>query len=463
MNPLRSQPDSLSGAPPTADQRPHRLPMFHRFRLAGGLKVVLAENHVVPLVQLHAALPAGAHFDPEGLEGTASLLASALKEGTVRRGAEQINEAAADLGADILTRAEWDMSSVVFELMSSDLPFAVELILEMLAAPALPHKAVEGLQRRQLSRLAQQASQPAEVADNLFARAVYGDTRYGLPLLGTQTGLQRIDRETLFDFHRAHFGTPGMVIVVAGSFRPEELLRFIESSGDGCLRSAPPAPPAIETPALEQMRVWLTDMPRAVQTEVRIGHVGVTRGHPEFASLQVMSAVLGRRLKRRLREELGYTYHVRCRFISRNCAAPFSIAAGVGNEHVGAAVREVIYEMERLQREAVPEAELTAAQNHLTGVYLRALQPSHNLIAQLKLLAAHDLPDDHFALYLQSLRDADAAQVMRLARQHLHPRRMAVAAAGPATSLRQQLVSCGELVELEPAGTLRTMKGTRPC
>jgi predicted Zn-dependent peptidase len=463
MNPLMSQTDSLSLAPPTADTRPHRLPLFQRLQLAGGLKVVLAENHLVPLVQLHATVPAGAHLDPAGLEGTASLLASALKEGTLRHGAEHLNEAAAELGADILTRADWDMSSVVFELMSSDIPFAVEMLFEMLASPALPHKAVEGLRRRHLSRLAQQTSAPAEAANDLFARAIYGETRYGLPLLGSPAGLQRIDRETLLDFHRAHFGTPSMVVVVAGSFRPKELLRLIESSAAGCLRGEPPAPPAIEPPTLEQTQVWLTDMPRAAQTELRIGHVGVPRGHPEFAPLQVMSAVLGRRLKRRLREELGYIYHLRCRFVSRNCAGPFAIAAGVGNEHVGAVVREVVYEMERLQREPVPKAELDAAQNHLTGVYLRSFQPGHDLIAQLKLLAAQNLPDDHFALYLQSLRDADAAQVIRLARRYLHPHRLVVAATGPAASLRQQLARCGDLIEIETDRTLRTMKGTRPC
>ncbi len=448
MNPLMSPPDSFITAPPQAEA--HRLPTFQRLRLAGGLKVLLAENHVVPLVQLHAAVPAGALFDPAGLEGTASLLASALKEGTERRGAERINEAAEDLGADILTRADWEMGSVVIELMSSDLPFAVEMLFEMLASPALPRKAVEGLRRRHLSRLDQQTSQPSEAANDLFARAVYGETRYGLPLLGAPSGLRRIDRETLLDFHHAHFGLRGMVVVAAGSFRPEELLRLIESASGGCPRGEPPTPPAVEPSPLAQTRVWLKDAPRAAQTEVRLGHVGVPRGHPEFASLQVMSAILGRRLKRKLRDELGYTYHLRCRFVSRHCAGPFAIAAGVGNEHVGAAVREVVGEMERLQQEPVCGAELTAAQNYLTGVYLRSFQPGHDLIAQLKLLAAQDLPDDHFARYLQSLRDADAAHVTRLAQSYLHPRLLAVAAVGPAASLRRQLAGCGELVELEP-------------
>jgi zinc protease len=454
MKPMTFQSDFLSVAPPAAEIHLPRLPSFCRLRLAEGLTVVMTENHTIPLVQLHAAVPAGAHFDPPGREGSASLLASALKEGTESRSAEQIYQAAEDLGADVLTWADWDMSSVVIELLSSDLTFAIELLFEMLGSPALPGKAVEGLQRRQLSRLTQQSFDPVEIANYWFTRAVYGETHYGHSLLGSRAGLQRINRETLFDFHRAHFGLPGMVLVASGSFSSEEFALSVEAASSGCLRREPPAPPSIEPPPLRSVEVYLLDMPSATQTEVRLGHLGVPRAHLEFALLQVLSAILGRRLKHKLREECGYTYDLRSRFVSRNCAGPFAITAGVSNEHVGMVVREIVREMERLQREPVSEGELHDAQNYLTGVYLRSFQPGHKLVAQLKLLAAQNLPDDHFARYLEQLRDANTWDITRLAQRYLHPQRMIVVAAGPAISLRQQLVDCGELIEIVPEGSV---------
>ena len=439
------------GAPPGT----YRLPNFVRPRLGGGLKAVLAENHTVPLVQLHAAVPAGVRFEPRGGEGLAALTVSALREGTRRRSAEEISEAAEELGADIMTHADWDGSSVVVELLSSDLRFGVELLFEMLAAPSFTAAALDTLRRRQLSRLRQQSSAPGEIADRWFAHALYGETAYGRPLHGCRAALHGIDREAVVRFHRAHFGLPGVVVVAAGSFRAEQLAQLLESNAAAFPRPTSPVPHTPHAtssnapPAVSHTRAFVLDLPHAAQTELRAGHVGVARGHAEFAALQLLSAVLGRRLKRRLREERGYTYHLRCRFISRSCAGPFVVSAGVGNDHVGETAREIVGEMERLQQQPVPASELDAARNYLTGVYLRSFQPGHDLVTQLKLLAVHDLADDYFASYLRSLAEADAARLVRLAREHLHPRRLTVVAAGPATSLRTQLEWCDELIEVE--------------
>jgi zinc protease len=447
------EPESLSGAA-TADGPPraYSLPTFVRLRLACGLRVVLAESHITPLVQLHAALPAGVRFELAGSEGLAALTMSALREGTVRRDAARINDDAEELGADILTHADWDMSSAVVELMSSDLPFGVELLFEMLGSPSFPDASIETLRRRQLSRLRQQSSSPADIADHWFARALYGESAYGRPLLGRRSSLLRIGREDLFDFHRTHFGLSGMVVVAVGSFHAEQLAGLLESNSESLSRAEPPEPTAIEPLPLGITRAFLLDLPNAAQTELRVGHVGVARFHPEFASLQLLSAVLGRRLKRTLREGQGYIYHLRCRFVSRSCAGPFAVTAGVGNEHVGEAVREIAREMERLRREPVPVAELDAARNYLTGVYLRAFQPGHEFVTQLKLLAVHDLPDDHFASYLARLAEADAGRLLELARTYLHPLSLAVVAAGPTAVLREQLAECPELIKIGSGG-----------
>lgn len=453
MSPAASSSELLLGEKAEGGRpRAHRLPAFTRLRLGGGLRVVLAENHATPLVQLHAALPSGVRFEPAGGEGLAALTMSALREGTERRDAAQINDAAEDLGADILTHADWDMSSAVIELLSSDLPFGVGLLFEMLSSPSFPGAAVEALRRRQLARLRQQSSAPADIADHWFARALYGEAAYGRPLLGRRSSLQGIGRAALSDFHRAHFGLPGMVLVAVGGFRAEQLACVLESNSEGCSRAAPPEPPAIEPPRIGVTRAFLLDLPHAAQTELRMGHVGVARGHPEFASLQLLSAVLGRRLKRSLREGQGHAYQLRCRFISRSCAGPFAVSAGVGNEHVGEAVREIAREMEGLRHVPVTGAELDAARNYLTGVYLRSFQPGYEFVTQLKLLAVQDLPADHFASYLEALAGADAERLLRLARRHLYPRALVVVAAGPAALLRTQLADCPELIEIEAGG-----------
>ena len=74
--------------------------------------------------------------------------------------------------------------------------------------------------------------------------------------------------------------------------------------------------------------VRLYHRPGSVQTEIRIGHVGLPRRVPDFHAVQVMAAILGglfnSRLQMNLREDKGYTYGVGAGFDMRRGAGPFA-------------------------------------------------------------------------------------------------------------------------------------------
>jgi len=93
-------------------------------------------------------------------------------------------------------------------------------------------------------------------------------------------------------------------------------------------RSAPRADSAVDHPI-----VRFYHRPGSVQTELRIGHVGLPRRVPDFHSVQVMGAILGglfnSRLQMNLREDKGYTYGVGAGFDMRRGAGPFSVRTAV--------------------------------------------------------------------------------------------------------------------------------------
>jgi zinc protease len=449
MRVLARQPLSLSGPPPPARPSPFRPPPCWRFQLPNGLRVVLVEHRATPLVHLHCAVLAGAQYDPPGHEGSASLLMSLLREGTAGRSAGMINEEIADSGADLITWADWDAGSLVLELLAEDMDSGVELIFDLLLSPLLAPAAVQSLRREQAAGCRQRQWKPAEVANERFARAVYDGTVYGRPLFGSEAGLSDVNRDALLDFHRTFFGFRNMILIGVGNFRASALRGHLEAALPSAPQGRRARPPAIAPPALPGKRVYVVDSPHALQTELRVGHASIARGHPDFARLQVLSRILDRRLNATLRERWGYCYYVRSRFAARGGPGPFITAAGVANGSVGAAVREIEGEIARLQQERIPEEEISGARNHLSGDFLRSFQSSHGVVAGLRQAAVHDLPDNHSETYLEEIDGVGQEALTGLARRHLHAGGHVVVAVGPARELHEQLAGGGRVTEFD--------------
>ena len=142
------------------------------------------------------------------------------------------------------------------------------------------------------------------------------------------------------------------------------------------------APPAaaghagsiVDTAASVGRVVRVVHRPGSVQTEIRIGHVGLPRRIPDFHAVSVMGAILGglfnSRLNMKLREEKGYTYGAGAGFDLRRGAGPFAARAAVNTEVTVPAIVDTLAELERMRddrRRAT--SELAAARDFLIGVF----------------------------------------------------------------------------------------------
>jgi zinc protease len=214
----------------------------------------------------------------------------------------------------------------------------------------------------------------------------------------------------------------------------------------GAAESAGP-PPAPQPTA--QRSIWIVDRPGSMQTELRCGHAGIPRRHPDFARLQVLNSILGgkftSRLNLSLRERHAITYGAHSRISGRLGPGPIVLGAAVTNEAAGLALGEMLAELGRLREAPVAEHELEDARDYLLGVFPYGLQTVDGISRRLETLAAHSLPDDYFADYLARIEAVTAAELLECARTHLRPETAAAVAVGPVEKLRPQLEPRGEV------------------
>ncbi|TMH11076.1 MAG: insulinase family protein, partial [Betaproteobacteria bacterium] len=137
-----------AGTPPDA-----RFPAFARATLPNGLKVVLAERHSIPQVQLTLLMDAGYAADQFAAPGTASLALDMLDEGTTRRTALQISDTLSQLGAQLFTSSQLDVSRIALSTLKDNLDPALDVFADVVLNPSFPQADFQRQQRQRLARI----------------------------------------------------------------------------------------------------------------------------------------------------------------------------------------------------------------------------------------------------------------------------------------------------------------------
>jgi predicted Zn-dependent peptidase len=435
-HPLRPTP----GAP-----RPYRFPDFDRRTLDNGLTVWLVPLSGATMANVHLVVDAGAAAEDEAHGGVAALTAQLLVTGTRRLDASAFAEATERLGIAVSSESGWDSARAAFHSLPEHLEDGIAVLAEMVREPRFEPAEFERLKAERLADILQARADPGRLADEMFLRHVFdANTPYRRLSAGSPETVTALSLDDVRSFHGTHWAPEGAHLVVAGSIDPEAVMRAaVMRLGDWTGRS--PGHRNLQPASGGGRRIVIVDRPGSVQSELRIGHVGIDRHHPRFFPAQVMVALFGgtfsSRLNFRLREELGYTYGARAAFDARRAAGPFSAAAAVHTEVTADAIRETLAQLTRMRDAAPDEAELRDVRDYLVGVFPLRFETAGGVAMAVESLAVYGLPDDYWQTYRASLEAVGTDEVLSVARELLHPDELLILAAGDASQIRDAVAA----------------------
>lgn len=447
----------MMGRPAAGSPRPYRFPDFTRDRLANGLGVWLVPLPERELVSIHLMTDAGAATEEEAQAGIAALTAQLLVTGTERLDAASFAETTERLGIEVSSESSWDSARAGFTALGSKLDDGLALLAEMIRSPRLDESEFDRLKGERLNDILQARADPGRLADESFLREVYAaDVPYGRLSAGTPESIGALDVAAARDFHASRYAPNVADIVIAGAIEPDAARAAVERylgdwPGEGAGHRT------FEPRQRGGRRVVLVDRPGSVQSELRVGHMGIDRHHPRYFPALVMAALLGgvfgSRLNRRLREELGYTYSARCSFDPRRATGPFSATAAVQTEVTVDAIRELLGQLELMRAEAPGDQELAEVRDFLVGVFPLRFETTAGIAAALEPLAVYDLPDDYWHAYRSRLESVTADDVLGAAQELVRPDDALILLTGDAGKIREELASAelGPLEVVSPA------------
>lgn len=402
------------------------LPPVEKIVLSNQLTVLVSENHSLPFVTVQLLVDAGSGKDPQGKAGLAHLTAQGLSLGTESRTVEGLNRKLDFIGANLSVSCDRDSAALRLEVLKKHLKTGMEVFLDCLRRPAFPEAEIAAEIDRLLGRIQARRDQPGAVAEKAFYQALFPETAYGHPVIGTAEDLKAIRRDDVVSFYDSAYRPQNAVIALVGDITAAEvksgLLPRLESwqpQVDGA--------PGTNVQAAGESRTIRIDRD-ITQANITVGHSGISRLNDDYQAVAVMNHILGgggfsSRLVQQIRVQRGWAYSVQSRFVAYKRTGAFQVVVQTRNETASEVLEILLAAMRRMRREPVSEQELQTARKYLTGSFPLRFDTQGELAGFLCGLHYYGFGLDYPEHYTARIEAVTAADVQRAARAYLHPDR----------------------------------------
>jgi predicted Zn-dependent peptidase len=433
----RTKPPELGPPPRVA------LPPIVTRELPNGLKLMIVEQHELPLADFVLLVGSGSTTDPTSKTGVANLTSAMLREGTATRKSLEIADQIAFLGINLSPSSSWESSTLSLHTPTAQLDSALALFADVALHPSFPANEFERIRKSRLTDLIRLKDQGPAIANLAFPAIIYGSGHpYGAATLGTEASVKSLSVTDLQNYYQANFKPNNATLIIVGDVTPSQIEQKINSVFGGWQRGDVSPLTYADPPKAGTTTIYLIDKPGAAQSSFRIGAVGVPRSTKDYFALSVMNTILGgsfsSRLNQNLRETKGYTYGANTRFDMRRAAGPFSASAEIVAAKTDSALLEFMKELNGI-RQTVPPTELSRAKRFLQLQLPGNFETTQDIAFQLVPVALYGLPLDYYNNYVQNIEAVTQADVARVAQQYINPGSLAVVIVGDRKSIEPGL------------------------
>jgi predicted Zn-dependent peptidase len=428
-------------APPQGTApKPFTVPAHETYTLANGMKVTLVPYGKIPKVTVSAVVNAGNVNEPAELTGLADLTGTLMKEGTKTRSSKQVAEEFAGMGGSLDLNVGPDESDVATDVLSEFAPKAIALVADVARNPLFPESELARIKNDMIRQVSIQKGVAQSIALERFRKLLYGQHPYGTVFASEES----INKSTLADvkkFYEANFGAQRTHLYIAGRFDTPAVKKAI-AANFGTWAKGPAAAP--DVPQVKPNHTLdLTDRPGAAQSTLYVGLPAPNATSEDSVLLTVMNSLLGgsfgSRITSNIREQKGYTYSPSSQISRRYHDAYWAEVADVTTAHTGDSLKEIFGEIDRLQKEAPPEAELKGIQNYLSGNFILQNSSRQALIGQLRFVNLQGLGDAWLSTYVQKVNAVTPKDVQRAATEYIKPELMTIVVVGDKAKVSDQL------------------------
>ena len=455
-----TQTADRSKAPDTGQAPELRLPKLDRTTLSNGLKVVLAERHEIPVVNLSLLVDSGYAADPTDAPGTATLTATMLNKGTKTRSAPEISEQLAGLGAQLSVSASVDAIQARLSALKANLDASLDIFADVTLGPIFPQADFQREQKQQLAAIEQEKSDPFSTALRILPALIYGKGHaYAEPWTGSGTpaSVAKMTREDVVKFHGAWFKPNHATLIVAGDTTLAEMKPKLEKLFAAWQPGETPAKNIATVALPDKAVVYLVDRPGSEQSLILAGNVAPPRNNPEEVAITTMNNILGgdfgARINMNLREDKHWSYGAQTFLESARGQRPFLVYAPVQTDKTKESLAELEKELTGMVGpHPATEAELAKVQSSETLRLPGSRETIGQVLDMMVSLVQFSLPDDYYQTFASKVRALTLPDIAKAAAEVVQPARLVWVVVGDRAKIEAGVrqLNLGEVRLLNP-------------
>jgi zinc protease len=376
--------------------------------------------------------------------GTASLAAAMITKGSAHHTAAELAEELEFHAISLGASATLDMATVFASCVSDKFDRSLRLLSEVVQTPKFPEDELDILRQQTMMGLMIQSKTPEYQADRELRRRLFGEHPYSRTATGEAADVQARKAGELREWWSSYVVPETSILYIAGDVTSAAAMEQAKAVFEDW-RPSPPRPvvSARMPPSPSSTRIYLVDRPGSVQSQIRVGHLGITREHPDYFNALVLSQIFGgafnSRLNKAIRVDKGLTYGARGGFRAERFAGTFTISTFTKTPATAEALQIILNEIDRITTQPPEPEELAQARSYMIGSFAGDRETPGATVNDLWLIHYARLPHDYFRRYFNGVRQATEESVQLAAKSLIRKDQLAIVVVGEAESIRALL------------------------
>ncbi len=382
-----------------------------------------------------------------------------MGEDTKNYTSEQLAVELQKLGSSISVYSGTDGITYTVETLKKNLDKTLALLEERLLRPRFTQDAFDRNKKQILESFKVQKSQPAYVASLVSSKLNFGANNIlGMSQEGTEETIKNIELADIENYYKNYMTSNDAKLVVVGDIKQEEILpklTFLNKLPNK--KIVLPKPSA--APAVDKTKVYLVDVPKAAQSEFRIGYATGLKydATGEFYKANLANYSLGSspngRFFLNLREDKGWTYGASSSFSGDRYSGEYAFGSGIRANVTDSALAETMKEI-RTYLQTGPTAQEVAFMKSAIGQRdaLR-YETGAQKAGFIERILEYNLPANFVEIQNKILQSSTPQQLKATANKYIKPEKMNILLVGDKEVIADKVKALGyEIVELDADG-----------